>query len=56
MTVADDGVGFDSRRSFPGHLGLLSMRERAREVGGTLNVDSRPGQGSRIRATVPAEP
>ncbi|NUS87559.1 MAG: sensor histidine kinase [Streptomyces sp.] len=56
LTVADDGVGFDSRRSFPGHLGLLSMRERAREVGGTLNVDSRPGQGSRIRATVPAEP
>ncbi|MES4902606.1 MULTISPECIES: GAF domain-containing sensor histidine kinase [unclassified Streptomyces] len=56
LTVADDGVGFDSRRSFPGHLGLLSMRERAREVGGTLNVDSRPGQGSRIRATVPAGP
>ncbi|QKV94107.1 GAF domain-containing protein [Streptomyces sp. NA02950] len=53
LTVADDGVGFDCQGSFPGHLGLLSMRERAREVGGTLNVDSRPGQGSRIRATVP---
>lgn len=56
LTVADDGVGFDSQGTFPGHLGLLSMRERAREVGGTLFVDSRPGQGSRIRATVPAEP
>ncbi|MFI0816695.1 GAF domain-containing sensor histidine kinase [Streptomyces sp. NPDC021098] len=56
LTVADDGVGFDSQGTFPGHLGLLSMRERAREVGGTLLVDSRPGQGSRIRATVPAEP
>ncbi|MFI0735061.1 histidine kinase [Streptomyces sp. NPDC021225] len=56
LTVADDGVGFDSRGSFPGHLGLLSMRERAREVGGTLSVDSRPGRGSRVRATVPAEP
>ncbi|MEE4584060.1 MULTISPECIES: sensor histidine kinase [Streptomyces] len=54
LTVADDGVGFDCKGSFPGHLGLLSMRERAREVGGTLNVDSRPGQGSRIRARVPA--
>ncbi len=56
LTVADDGVGFDCQGSFPGHLGLLSMRERAREVGGTLNVDSRPGQGSRIRATVPTGP
>ncbi len=56
LTVADDGVGFDCKGSFPGHLGLLSMRERAREVGGTLNVDSRPGQGSRIRARVPAAP
>ncbi|MFE2443301.1 sensor histidine kinase [Streptomyces melanosporofaciens] len=56
LTVADDGVGFDCKGSFPGHLGLLSMRERAREVGGTLNVDSRPGQGSRIRARVPATP
>ncbi|NEW76284.1 sensor histidine kinase [Streptomyces rapamycinicus] len=56
LTVADDGVGFDCKGSFPGHLGLLSMRERAREVGGTLNVDSRPGQGSRIRARIPAVP
>ncbi|WP_158083176.1 GAF domain-containing protein [Streptomyces antioxidans] len=56
LTVADDGVGFDCKGSFPGHLGLLSMRERAREVGGTLNVDSRPGQGSRIRARIPATP
>ncbi|MET8177335.1 GAF domain-containing protein [Streptomyces sp. NPDC005336] len=56
LTVADDGVGFDCQGSFPGHLGLLSMRERAQEVGGTLKVDSRPGQGSRIRATVPTAP
>ncbi|MEU5608362.1 sensor histidine kinase [Streptomyces sparsogenes] len=56
LTVADDGVGFDSRGSFPGRLGLLSMRERAREVGGTLSVDSRPGRGSRVRVTVPAAP
>ncbi|MET8012995.1 GAF domain-containing sensor histidine kinase [Streptomyces sp. NPDC005271] len=56
LTVADDGVGFDCQGSFPGHLGLLSMRERAREVGGELKVDSRPGQGSRIRATVPTGP
>lgn len=56
LTVADDGVGFDSRGPFPGRLGLLSMRERAREVGGTLSVESRPGRGSRVRVTVPAAP
>ncbi|MFI5679795.1 sensor histidine kinase [Streptomyces cellulosae] len=56
LVVTDDGVGFDSGRSFPGHLGLRSMRERAREAGGTLAVDSRPGHGTRIRATVPARP
>lgn len=54
LLVTDDGVGFDPRGTFPGHLGLHSMRERAHEVGGTLKVSSRPGRGSRIRATVPA--
>jgi signal transduction histidine kinase len=54
LVVTDDGVGFDSSGSFPGRLGLRSMRERVLEVGGTLKVDSRPGRGSRIRATVPA--
>ncbi|MFJ9012537.1 GAF domain-containing protein [Streptomyces canus] len=54
LVITDDGVGFDTGRSFPGHLGLRSMRERAREVGGTLDVDSRPGHGTRVRADVPA--
>jgi PAS domain S-box-containing protein len=56
LVVTDDGVGFDTGSSFPGHLGLRSMRERAREAGGTLAVDSRPGHGTRVRATVPARP
>ncbi|MFI6931110.1 GAF domain-containing protein [Streptomyces sp. NPDC050287] len=56
LVVTDDGAGFDTGSSFPGHLGLHSMRERAREAGGTLVVDSRPGRGTRIRATVPARP
>ncbi|KUO14416.1 hypothetical protein AQJ91_46920 [Streptomyces dysideae] len=54
LVITDDGVGFDTGRSFPGHLGLRSMRERAREVGGTLDVDSRPGHGTWVRADVPA--
>ncbi|MFE5188540.1 GAF domain-containing protein [Streptomyces sp. NPDC056628] len=56
LVVTDDGVGFDTGGSFPGHLGLRSMRERAREAGGTLEVDSRLGQGTRVRVAIPARP
>ena len=56
LAVADDGVGFEpaaaaSRR--PGHLGLVSMRERLESVGGTLTIDAGPGRGTRLRAIVP---
>jgi signal transduction histidine kinase len=53
LEVADDGVGFTSEDSFPGHLGLRSMRERAARVGGTLQVESAPSQGTRIRVRIP---
>jgi signal transduction histidine kinase len=53
LVVADDGRGFDTRREFPGHLGLQSMRERAAAVGGTLEIQSAPGEGTRLRARFP---
>jgi len=56
LEVADDGVGFD--REAPGWtpgLGLASMEERARLLGGTLAVTSRPGQGTRVRLELPLE-
>src|SRR3712207_3020614 len=53
LEISDDGVGFDTGGDFPGHLGLRSMRERAEGLGGTLKVESAPGEGSRIRALVP---
>jgi PAS domain S-box-containing protein len=53
LGISDDGVGFDSRKEFPGHLGLKSMRERATRLGGALEVASEPGQGVRIIARVP---
>ncbi len=55
LEVSDDGVGFASD-SFPGHLGLRSMRERAKNVGGTLEVESAPQQGTRIRVRIPYAP
>jgi len=53
LEVCDNGVGFDPQAPYPGHLGLRSMRERASSVGGTLEIESVPGCGTRIRAHVP---
>jgi PAS domain S-box-containing protein len=53
LEVSDDGIGFDALGDFPGHLGLRSMRERALHLGGTLEVDSTSGKGTRICAQIP---
>ncbi len=53
LEIADNGVGFDSQGTFPGHLGLKSMRERAMRMGGGFSVKSEPGEGTRIRARIP---
>jgi signal transduction histidine kinase len=55
LEVSDDGVGFDTSGDFPGHLGLRSMRERAERLGGTLEVESAPAEGTRIRALMPVK-
>jgi PAS domain S-box-containing protein len=57
LLVRDDGVGFevsghiDSPR---GHIGLTSMRERARLTGGRFVIESSPGQGTVVECWVPA--
>jgi signal transduction histidine kinase len=53
LKVCDNGRGFDPTASFPGHLGLHSMQERVRNLGGELQIESAPGQGTCIRAEVP---
>jgi signal transduction histidine kinase len=48
--VADDGKGFDPK-ALPvraKHLGLTSMEERARRIGGTLRIESTPGRGTSV--------
>jgi len=54
LEVGDDGVGFDPRGSFPGHLGLRSMQERVRGLGGRLEIQSAPGQGTHLLTEVPS--
>lgn len=53
LEVADDGGGFDIRRNSEG-FGSASMRERAVLVGGDIEIDSRPGAGTRIALLLPA--
>lgn len=50
LRVSDDGCGFDSAASFPGHVGLQSMSERAAKLGGSLDVASTAGEGTVITA------
>jgi signal transduction histidine kinase len=49
LEVTDDGVGFDPAVTYPGHLGLRSMAERAARLNGHLQIHSQPG-GTRVRA------
>ncbi|MBN3928582.1 GAF domain-containing sensor histidine kinase [Streptomyces verrucosisporus] len=55
LRVADDGRGFDPSavRRAGRRLGLVSMRDRADGVGGTLRVESKPGGGTVIEMEVP---
>jgi PAS domain S-box-containing protein len=54
LTVHDSGVGFELNEVLKGRgLGLISMRERLKLVGGELSIDSEPHQGTTIQARVP---
>jgi signal transduction histidine kinase len=56
MEIHDDGKGFDPDASFPGHLGLQSMRERAAARGGDLHIESSPGSGTTVALEIPIQP
>jgi signal transduction histidine kinase len=55
LTVTDDGVGFDPADPLlrSQHLGLTVMAERARAIGGRLELRSRPGDGTTVCVQVP---
>jgi two-component system, NarL family, sensor kinase len=55
LAVEDDGSGFDAAGVPEDRHGIVGMRERAEVLGGTLEVRSGPGEGTRIEATVPLE-
>jgi two-component system, NarL family, sensor histidine kinase UhpB len=54
LQVADDGKGMPAELP-PDTAGIAGMRERALLVGGRLTIDSRPGQGTEVRLTIPVD-
>jgi signal transduction histidine kinase len=53
LQISDDGVGFDPATVQPGHLGIGIMSERAKEIGATFQIDSKPGDGTIVIVTWP---
>jgi signal transduction histidine kinase len=58
VTVTDDGCGFDPERELvraarEGHIGLASLYQRVRKLGGHARIESRPGGPTVISATLP---
>lgn len=56
LRVADDGCGFDPEEAVEAgdHFGVMTMRERAAQIRGHLDIRSRPGAGTIVEVSVPA--
>ncbi len=55
LIVKDDGHGFDPSSVADDRHGIVGMRERVEMLGGSLKVESGPGEGTRLDVTVPLE-
>jgi signal transduction histidine kinase len=53
LTVTDNGCGFDPRRLGNDRLGLAGISERVRLLGGAVEIETSPGTGTTVRATLP---
>jgi signal transduction histidine kinase len=61
VVVSDEGVGFDPAVIHPGvatagQFGLYALQQRLRNLGGSVEVDSAPGRGTRVTLRLPLEP
>jgi signal transduction histidine kinase len=53
LFISDDGVGFDmNKKNALDHFGLTGIQERARIIGGILEIQSKPGCGTKIKLTL----
>lgn len=53
MEIIDDGKGFDYIGRASSGFGLINMKERAEQIGGSVDIISKPGQGTRIIVRIP---
>ena len=57
LAIVDDGRGFTAEEAAAarddGHLGLRVLADMAHDAGGRLDIDSQPGEGTRVRLDVP---
>jgi signal transduction histidine kinase len=53
ISITDDGRGFDPANLRKGRLGLAGIAERVRLLGGDVTIESRPGEGAHVQATLP---
>lgn len=53
LRIEDDGVGFEAENPGEEGMGLRTMQYRARLIGGTLDIDSRAGEGAIVTCTLP---
>jgi signal transduction histidine kinase len=56
LQIADDGVGFDTSLSRPGHFGLIGLREQAQLIGAELQIVSTPERGTTLRLSLRVAP
>ncbi|MBD8494682.1 transporter substrate-binding domain-containing protein [Pseudomonas syringae] len=56
LSIADDGQGFDPQAARPTSFGLVGMRERVLMLGGRLELDSEPGEGTALHIYIPWNP
>jgi signal transduction histidine kinase len=54
LEVRDNGAGFNTSLSFPGHMGLVSMMERAASIGANTEIKSEPGLGTTVKLALSA--
>jgi len=53
LTIQDDGIGFDPDHPLREGLGLIGIRERIRQLGGTLAITSQPQKGTILKVELP---
>ncbi|MBI3664863.1 MAG: histidine kinase, partial [Acidobacteria bacterium] len=58
LVLEDDGKGFDVRAPRPAQdgIGLTSIRQRVRSLGGVFQIESAPGEGTRLSVSLPLAP